>query len=212
MMAKPAIVLMTSVSLGVLLSACSSGAATTPPAADAAASTSASSPAQTSAATSTSTSSAPVKVDPVDKAFKAKVDALCIAWLADGNKHQPPFYMGNPMAVTAVQLPQAGAWLDSLAVNHEVVESTSKLGAPAQGTASWSSLLSDFKAYQEHQTAAIAAAKSSDTGAWTTQATAADTAREAILSDLTRAGMPFSSPCQIVFTRGSYTAAETVEV
>jgi hypothetical protein len=143
-------------------------------------------------------------VDPVEKAFKAKVDALCIAWLADGNKHPPPFYMGNPLALTAAQLPQAGAWLDSLEVNREVVESTSKLGAPAQGTESWSTLLSDFKAFQEHQTAAIAAAKSSDLNAWTTQATAADSAREAVLSGLTRAGLPSSDPCQVVFSRGSF--------
>ena len=202
-MAKPAIILMTGVGVAVLLSACSSGAAAPPPAADVAASTPASTPAQTSAATSTSASVAPVKVDPVDNAFKAKAEALCIAWLADRNKHQPPFYMGNPTAVTAAQLPQAGAWLDSLAVNHEVAASTSKLGAPAQGTESWSSLLSDFKAYQEHQTAAIAAAKSSDLGAWTTNATAADSARAAVLSGLTRAGLPASSPCQIVFLPGS---------
>ena len=132
MIAKPAVALMTSVGVTVLLSACSSGAAA-PPAAEAAASTSASSAPQTSVASASSTSAAPVKVDPVDKAFKAKVDALCQAWLADGNKHQPPFYMGNPMALTADQLAQAGAWLDSLAVNHELVESASKLGAPATG-------------------------------------------------------------------------------
>ena len=203
MIAKPAVALMTSVGVTVLLSACSSGAAA-PPAADAAASTSASSAPQTSVASASSTSSAPVKVDPVDKAFKAKVDALCQAWLADGNKHQPPFYMGNPMALTADQLAQAGAWLDSLAVNHELVESASKLGAPATGTESWSTLLSDFKALQEHQTAAIAAAKSSDLNAWTTQATAADNARDTILSDLTRAGLPSTDQCQIVFTRGSF--------
>jgi hypothetical protein len=204
MMAKPAIVLMTSVGLGVLLSACSSGAATTPPAPDAATSTSASSPPQTSVTASSSTSAAVVKVDPVDKAFKAKVDTWCLAWLADANKHPPPFYMGNPTALTAAQLPQAGAWLDSLAVNHELTESASKLGAPAQATESWSTLLSDFKAFQEHQTAAITAAKSSDHSAWTSRATGADSAREVILSDLTRAGFPFSDPCQVVFSRGSF--------
>lgn len=203
MMAKPAFVLMTSVGVAVVLSACSSGAAAPPPAADAA-STSSSSPPTTSAATSSTTSAAPVKVDPVDKAFKAKVDSLCVAWLADGNKHQPPFYMGNPLALTAAQLPQAGAWLDSLAVNHELVDSMSKLGAPGTGTESWSSLLSDFKAFQEHQTAAIAAAKSSDVNAWTTQAAAADGARDTVLTGLLRAGLPFSDPCQIVFTRGSF--------
>ena len=148
MMAKPAFVLMTGVGVAVALSACSSGAAAPPPAAGAA-STSSSSPTTTSAATSSTTSVAPVKVDPVDKAFKAKVDSLCLAWLADGNKHPPPFYMGNPLSLTAAQLPQAGAWLDSLAVNHELVESMSKLGVPGTGTESWSSLLSDFKAFQE---------------------------------------------------------------
>ena len=203
-MMKPAVALITSLGVTVLLSACSSGAAAPPAAVEAAASTSASSAPQTSVATSSSTSAAPVKVDPVDKAFKAKVDALCIAWLADGNKHQPPFYMGNPMALTAAQLPQAGAWLDSLAVNHEVAESTSKLGAPATGTESWSTLLSDFKVYQEHQTAAIAAAKASDLSAWTTEATAADNARGTILSDLTRAGLPFNDSCQVVFAQGAY--------
>lgn len=92
----------------------------------------------------------------------------------------------------------------SLAVNHEVVERMSKLGAPAQGTESWSSLLPDFKAFQDHHTAAITAAKSSDLSAWTTEATAADSARDAMLSDLTRAGIGFNDPCQIVFTRGSF--------
>ena len=38
----------------------------------------------------------------------------------------------------------------------------------------------------------------------TTQAAAADTARDAVLSGLLRAGLPSSDPCQIVFTRGSF--------
>jgi hypothetical protein len=204
MIAKPGFFLMTTVGVGLLLSACSSGAPAPQSAVSGGGSTAGSSTGGTSAATSSSTSAAPTKVDPVDKAFKAKVDALCQAWLADGNKHPPPFYMGNPLALTAAQLPQAGAWLDSLAVNHELVESMSKLGTPAKATESWSSLLSDFKAFQGLQTAAIAAAKSSDLSAWTAQATTTDSAREAILSDLLRAGFPSSDPCQIVFTRGSF--------
>jgi hypothetical protein len=203
MMAKPIFVLAISVGVGALLSGCSSGGAAPPPAADAA-STSASSPPTTSASTSPTTAAAPVKVDPVDKAFKAKMDALCQGWVADANKHHAPFYMGSPLGLTAAQLPQAGSWLDSLAVNHELVESTSKLGAPAQGTEPWSSLLSDFKAFQEHQTAATAAAKSSDQNAWTTHVTAVESARDAIVSDLIRSGFPYRDQCQIVFARDAY--------
>jgi hypothetical protein len=200
MIAKSACLFATTVGVAVLLSACSSGDAAPPPAVTVSATSSSSAPGA-SAASSPSTSAAPVKVDPVDAAFKAKVDALCQRWLADPNRSKAPFYMGNPLSLTAAQLPEAGSWWDSLAVNHELVGSMSQLVAPAKGTDSWSSLLSDFKAFQDRMTASIAAAKASDLSGWSTQVSATESAKEAIRSDLTRGGFSFNDPCQIVFAR-----------
>jgi hypothetical protein len=112
--------------------------------------------------------------------------------------------MGNPLALTRDQLSRAAAYLDSLTVNHDLVSSTTGLGAPGSGGEAWSTLRSDFEAYQQHQNAAIAAAKASDLSAWATTAAAADRAREAIISDLSRGGFAFNDPCQILFTRGSF--------
>ena len=205
MMTKRGFFLTATVGVGLLLSGCSSGSASPPSTWAPASSTppSASGP-PPSTASALETSTSPVKSDPVDAAFKTKVDALCQSWLADGNKHPAPFYMGNPVAVTASQLPQAGVWLDSLAVNHELVESMKKLGAPAKGAEAWSTLSSRFAAFQADQTAAITAAKASDLNGWTIQAVAADKDRDAILSGLITSGLPFSDPCQIVFARGGY--------
>jgi len=197
---------MTLTGLAVFLTACSNTA--TPPPAPVAdgrsTAVSSTSPPVAAASESTTTSSPTTQGEPVDKPFRAKMSSLCLAWLADGNKKPPPFYMGNPLALTVDQLPRAGAYLDSLTVNHDLVSSTSALGAPAAGADAWSTLRSDFKAYQQQQSAAIAAAKASDLAAWTTTAAAADLARDAILSDVARGGFPFSDPCQIVFTRGSF--------
>jgi hypothetical protein len=146
-----------------------------------------------------------MKYDEVEAAFKAKVDALCQSWLADANKHPAPsFYVGNPMAIDAARLPQVASWLDSLAVNHDLIQSVAKLGAPAKGAQSWSALGTHFAAFQADQTAAIAAAKASDLNGWTTAAGAADKERDEILSGLITSGFPFSDSCQVVFTRGAY--------
>jgi hypothetical protein len=204
MMAKGCFFLTATVGVGLLLSGCSSGTASSVTAPASSVPPSASSGPPTSTPSAVETSTPPVKSDPVDAAFKTKVDALCLSWLADNNKHPAPFYMGNPVAVTASQLPQAGVWLDSLAVNHELVESMKKLGAPAKGAEAWSTLSSRFAAFQADQTAAITAAKASDLNGWTTQAVAADKDRDAILSGLITSGLPFSDPCQIVFARGGY--------
>ncbi len=146
-----------------------------------------------------------MKYDEVEAAFKSRVDALCLSWLGDGNKHPaPPFYVGNPLAIDAARLPQVASWLDSLAVNHDLVQSMAKLGTPAKGAESWSALSSHFAAFQADQTAAIAAAKASDVDGWTTHAGAADKERDDILSGLVTSGFPFSDSCQVVFARGGY--------
>ena len=104
MMTKRGFFLTATVGVGLLLSGCSSGSASPPSTLAPASSTppSASGP-PPSTASALETSTSPVKSDPVDAAFKTKVDALCQSWLADGNKHPAPFYMGNPLAVTASQ-------------------------------------------------------------------------------------------------------------
>lgn len=135
--------------------------------------------------------------------FRTTMSSLCVTWVVDANKKPPSFYMGNPLALTRDQLPEAATYLDSLAVNHDLVSSASKLGAPGAGAEVWSALRSDFEVYQQHQSAAIAAAKASDLAAWTTVASAVERARDAITGDLRRAGFPANDPCQLVFGRSS---------
>jgi hypothetical protein len=187
--------------LAAVLSACSSPAATQPAAVTSSSSTTS---AQSRTTTTTTAPAVQVKEDPVDTAFKVKVDAVCAAWVADGIKHQPPFYMGNPLAITQDQLPQAATYLDSLSVNHDLVKNTSDVGTPNMGKDAWSTLRADFEAFQKAETAAIAAAKASDLAAWTTQASAAEKARDAILNDLHTAGFHGRDPCQDVFVRGAF--------
>jgi hypothetical protein len=186
----------------VAVSACSSHTATPAPAA-------ASSPSTTGASTSTTsttpaTYAPPAKSDPVDAAFRARVGTLCQGWLTDINKHGPPFYMGNPLALTSAQLPQAGSYLDSLAINHDLVSSTSNLGSPSAGQESWSTLRSDFTEFQKDQAAAIAAAKASDLAGWVASASAADATRKTIVDDLGRAGFIVGDLCRIPFAQPAY--------
>ena len=196
------IILLSLVGGPVALSGCSSQTATPTPAA-------VSSTAPTSVSTSTTsttpaTSASPAKSDPVDTAFKTKVGTLCQGWLTDVNKHGPPFYMGNPMAITRAQLPQAGSYLDSLAMNHDLVSSTSNLGSPSAGQESWSRLRSDFAEFQKDQAAAITAARASDLAGWVASASAADATRKTIVDDLGRAGFTANDLCRIAFAQPEY--------
>lgn len=113
-------------------------------------------------------------------------------------------YVGNPLAIDAARLPQVASWLDSLAVNHDLVQSVAKLGTPTKGAQSWSELSKHLVAFQADQTAAIAAAKASDLNGWTSHALAADKERDEILSGLITSGFAFSDLCQVVFARGAY--------
>jgi hypothetical protein len=144
-----------------------------------------------------------MRLDPVDAAFKRKVNAWCSTLVADRNSHQPPFYMGNRLALTKEQLPEAGRYLDSLKMTHELVKGGSDLGMPQTGTASWSSLMSNFKAFEEYEAAAIAGTRASDLATWTTQVSAGEKTRDAILGDLSAAGLG-AGQCVIPFAREAY--------
>ena len=143
-------------------------------------------------------------MDPVDAAFKKKVEAWCQVLLTDKIQHQAPFYVGNPLGLTRDQLPQAAAYLDSLRISHELVSGSKDMGVPEAGKASWSTLLSDLEAFQKYETAAISGGKASDLVAWTTQASAAEHSRDAVLYDLIVAGLGGRGPCPDLFARGSY--------
>lgn len=132
------------------------------------------------------------------------MDSLCRGWLTDLNEHGPPFSMGNPMALTSAQLRQAGSYLNSLAMNHDLVSSTSDLGSPSAGRESWSTLRSDFAEFQKDQAAAIAAAKASDLAGWVGSASAADATRKTIVDDLGRAGFAVGDLCRIAFAQPEY--------
>lgn len=203
---KPSSLVMTIAGLTVVLAGCTSST-TSPPAAVANSPTTTTSGTPVTTATTTATTattSVAAKLDPVDPPFRAKMNSLCQAWLADGNQKPPPFYMGNPLGLTREQLPPAASYLDALALNHDLLSSTSKLGTPAAGAEAWSTLRSAFETYQQHQNAAIAAAKAADLTAWTTDASAADGTRDAILSDLGRAGFPANDSCRVLFSRATY--------
>ncbi len=160
--------------------------------------------AATTSPTPTPTPTPTLRATPVDGAFTKSVDAWCQVLLADTVNHQPPFYMGNPVAITREQLPEVGRHLDSLAMNHTLVTGSAALGLPQSGQAAWSQVLADFTAFQTSESAAISAAKASDLAAWTTQSTAVEQARDAILGDLSSAGLGGNHICTQLFGRGSY--------
>ncbi len=119
---------------------------------------------------------------------------------------RPPsaFRRGQSAAPCARSTAQAGKFLDSLRMNHELVKGSSELGVPDAGKGSWSTLLSDFAAFENYETGAISGAMASDLVAWKTQSSAAEKARDAIISDLIVAGLAGRDPCQDLFFLGAY--------
>jgi hypothetical protein len=166
-------------------------------------------PATSSAGASTSsptssTTGASVVSDPVDAAFRKKVDAMCGGWLQYATNHQYPYENANPDVATAAQLPTIAAYLESVPMNLETVAKATALGAPAQGGGAWAAVVKDMDRYQVAVAAAIASAKTGDVTAWKKSAAMWEAAREAVRADLSVAGVsgPQNS-CQFLFSRST---------
>ena len=164
----------------------------------------ASSTAAPSSSPSTSTTGSSVTSDPVDAAFRKKVDTMCGEWLQYATNHQYPYENANPDVATAAQLPTIAAYLDSVPMNHEAVAKATALGAPAQGGGAWAAVVKDMDRFQVAAAAAIASAKTGDVAAWKTSAATWAAAREAVRADLIVAGVsgPQNS-CQFLFSRST---------
>jgi hypothetical protein len=160
----------------------------------------------TSSVSSSSQSTNPTPVsssaheDPVDAAFAAKVEALCVEWLRAGQAHQ---YTGEggPGVATAAQLPTVAADLLAQPVNHEAQARLTAIGTPAQGTKDWVTVLADVGHFQTAAAQALAAARTADVSAWQTAFSRFESAKDAVRSDLAQSGFKASGSCQLVFWR-----------
>jgi hypothetical protein len=157
--------------------------------------------APTSATSTSSTTTTATKSDPVDAAFKKKVESICGPWLQFRTGHQFPIPDWFPQTATAQQLPQIANYVDSLPTSHNLVAQATALGVPAQGSAAWSRVLDDFAQYETVTARVITTARAGDLAAFQPAFDEWEARKDRITSDLVAAGMGRQSACDLVFAR-----------
>lgn len=139
--------------------------------------------------------------DPVDPAFRAKVEAMCVALLADKITHQPPDGFSvthpDPASITAV-----ASAIDAQALTHTLVSTASALGAPSVASASWAVVMSDYGAYERAAQSSVASAKASDAAAFGSALTAFEDTKSHLRTDMHAVGFGNRSSCDLLFASG----------
>jgi hypothetical protein len=152
-------------------------------------------------ASSSTTSRPALKDDPVDTAFHAKVEAMCVTLLTDKIKHQFPdgFSVTNPDPATFAA---AAAAIDAQAITHSLLSTATSLGSPTTAATSWTVVMGDLATYQKDAQASVATATSGDTAAFGSTLDALESAKSTIRDDLHAVGFGNKSSCDLLFAPG----------
>ena len=159
-------------------------------------------PSSTTATASSSTTSRPaLKDDPVDAAFHAKVETMCLSLLTDKIKHQAPdgFSVTNPDPATFAA---AASAIDAQTITHSLANTASSLGSPKTAASSWSAVMADFATYEKDAQASVAAAGTGSVAAFGSTLTTLESVKSTIRDDLRAVGFGNRSSCDQLFAPG----------
>ena len=159
-------------------------------------------PSSATSAGPSSTSSRPaLKPDPVDTAFRAKVDAMCGSLLSDKVRHQPPdgYSVANPDPRTMAAV---GAALVGQAITRTLVSTATALGSPSAAAASWTVVMRDFGAYENAAKAAVVTSTKGNPADFGSTLSALEGVKSTIRDDLRAIGLGNRSSCDLLFASG----------